>query len=70
MHLTFNFVFKAGGLKFWLSGLLVAVFQQLERCISCRIPLIFVFLAIMTGDSEIRGLIFHGSSMSKQQCNE
>jgi len=26
--------------------------------------------AIMTGDSEIRGLIFHGSSMSKHQCNE
>jgi len=24
----------------------------------------------MTGDSEIRGLIFHGSSMSKQQCND
>ena len=32
-------VIEAGGFKFWLLGLLVAVFLQLEWCISCRLPL-------------------------------
>ena len=33
------FVFEAGGFKFWVFGLLVAVFQQLKRYISCMVPL-------------------------------
>ena len=34
------FAIEAGGFKFWVLGLLVAGFQQLKRCISCRVPLI------------------------------
>ena len=30
---------KLENLKFWMFGLLVAVFQQLEWCIYCRLPL-------------------------------
>ena len=38
MSVTF-FVIEARGFKFWVLGLLVADFQQLKRCISCRVPL-------------------------------
>ena len=41
---AFNFfVIEAGGFKFWVLGLLVAAFQQLEWCISCRLPLIMLY---------------------------
>ena len=37
---VYLFVIDAKGFKFRVFGLLVAVFQQLDQSISCRVPLI------------------------------
>ena len=46
MPMTF-FVIEAEGFTFGVLGLLVAVFQQLDQCISCILPLSFYSLSLV-----------------------